>query len=176
MGNFKNALQIVLRHEGGYGNDPDDPGGETYKGIARKIWSKWDGWVVIDLQKKNQGFPKGLDSDVGLQEKVEHFYQVEFWDKVMGDKITNDEVATSIFDFAVNAGVKVSSILAQQVVEATADGTFGDQSVSKINAFDPEHFLAAFTVAKIARYISIVNKRPVSRKYFFGWVSRALND
>ena len=47
MSEFQPALQKVLAHEGGYVNDPDDPGGETYKGIAHNMHSKWGGWVYI---------------------------------------------------------------------------------------------------------------------------------
>ena len=176
MADFSQALKKVLQREGGYVNDPDDPGGETYKGIARKINSKWDGWTIIDIAHKKSGFPANLESDTDLQEKISSFYNVNYWDRINGDKISNQEVANSIFDFAVNAGVSVSSSLAQMVVGATADGVIGNQSIEKINAFDSEHFLASFTVAKIARYISIIKNRPSSQKYLYGWVRRALND
>jgi lysozyme family protein len=176
MATFSNAFQIVLKNEGGYVNDPNDPGGETYKGIARNINSKWDGWVAVDLQKKQPNFPGNLDSNVDLQEKVQDFYQANYWDRIKGDNITNDEVATSIFDFAVNAGVATSASLAQMVVGVDADGVIGDETVAKINEFNPDHFSAAFAIAKIARYINIVKKRPSSQKYFYGWVRRTLGD
>lgn len=176
MANFNVAFQKVLKHEGGYVNDPDDPGGETYKGIARSSNSKWDGWVIIDMMKKQSGFPGTLDGNVELQEKIQHFYQANYWDKIKGDDITNQEVATSIFDFGVNAGVSTSASLAQLCIDVKADGVFGNVSVTKLNQTDPEFFLASFTVAKIARYISIVKKRPSSQKYFYGWVRRALGD
>jgi len=99
---------------------------------------------------------------------------VNFWDALSADNINNQLVANSIFDFGVNAGVQMSALLAQIVVEATADGVIGPQSIEKINAFDPDHFLAAFTVAKIARYVTIIKRRPTSRKYLYGWVCRAL--
>ena len=128
------------------------------------------------MLKGKPGFPGNLDRDNDLQTKITDFYQVNYWDTIQGDKINNQVVATSIFDFAVNAGVKVSSCLAQMVVDAEPDGIIGNESVTKINAFDPEHFLAAFTVAKIVRYISIVKKNPVSQKYFYGWVCRAIGN
>ncbi|MEI6091953.1 MAG: putative peptidoglycan-binding domain-containing protein, partial [bacterium] len=92
------------------------------------------------------------------------------------DDIENQLVADSIFDFGVNAGVRTSASLAQLVVEADPDGVIGPATITKLNAFDPDHFLAAFTVAKIARYISIVKKRPESRKYFYGWICRTINN
>lgn len=176
MADFTQAFQLTIAHEGGYVNDPDDPGGETYKGVARKIHSKWDGWQTIDMLKRQAGFPGNLDKDPELQEAIADFYRVNFWDRVKGDNITEQKVAESIFDFAVNAGVGTSASLAQMVVETKADGVIGQESIAKINAFDTDHFLAAFTVAKIARYVNIVKKRPTSRKYFYGWVLRALNS
>ena len=174
MAEFTTAFQLVIAHEGGYSNDPDDPGGETYKGVARKIFSKWDGWLKIDTWKRQTGFPANLDKDIDLQQNVVDFYRVNFWDKMNGDNISIQKVAESIFDFGVNAGIGTSVSLAQMVVQADPDGVLGQHSVDAINGFDPEYFIAAFTVAKIARYISIVKKRPTSQKYFYGWTCRAL--
>ncbi len=177
MANFTQSFQLMIAHEGGYVNDPDDPGGETYKGVARKIFSKWDGWTKIDILKRQTGFPGNLDKDAELQQDIENFYRVTFWDKMNGDKIVHQQVADSIFDFGVNAGVGTSASLAQMVTGIEKkDGIIGPVSLETINAFNPEHFLAAFTVAKIARYITIVKKRPTSRKYFYGWICRALGE
>lgn len=174
MADYIAAFQKTISNEGGYVNDPDDPGGETYSGVARKIHSKWDGWTTIDMLKRASGFPANLDKDSELQEDITNFYRINFWDKINGDKIDNQFVAESMFDFAVNAGVGTSASLAQMVVGVKSDGVIGKDSIAAINSFDPEYFLSAFTVAKIARYVNIVKKRPVSRKYFYGWVVRAL--
>lgn len=176
MAEFTQAFQLMIAHEGGYVNDPDDPGGETYKGVARKIHSKWDGWTKVDMLKRQAGFPGNLDKDTELQQDVEDFYRINFWNKIKGDDITDQEVANSIFDFGVNAGTGTSASLAQMVIGAKADGVIGPVSIDMLNKFNPEHFLASFTVAKIARYISIIKKRPTSRKYFYGWVCRALGE
>ncbi|OFX57451.1 MAG: N-acetylmuramidase [Bacteroidetes bacterium GWB2_41_8] len=176
MADFTNAFQLMIAHEGGYVNDPDDPGGETYKGVARKIHSKWNGWTTVDMLKRQSGFPANLDKDAELQEVIADFYRVTFWDKMKGDEIIDQSVANSIFDFGVNAGMGTSASLAQMVIGAQTDGVIGPKSIAELNAFNAEHFLAAFTVAKIARYVSIVKKRPTSRKYFYGWVLRALGE
>ncbi|MFY9154068.1 MAG: glycosyl hydrolase 108 family protein [Prolixibacteraceae bacterium] len=176
MAEFTQAFQLMIAHEGGYGNDPDDPGGETYKGVARKIHSKWEGWTKVDMLKRQAGFPGNLDKDIELQQDIEDFYRVNFWNKVKGDDITDQEVANSIFDFGVNAGTGTSATLTQMVIGAKPDGVIGPVSLDTLNKFNPEQFLASFTVAKIARYISIIKKRPTSRKYFYGWVCRALGE
>lgn len=176
MAQFKQAFDKTIATEGGYVNDPDDPGGETYKGVARKIHSKWRGWTIIDMQKRQSGFPAILDTNIELHAEILSFYEVNFWDRLNADQIDSQEVAESIFDFAVNAGVATSATLAQMIAGCNTDGIIGPDSIKAINAFNPEHFLAAFTVAKIARYVNIVKKRPTSRKYFYGWVIRALGE
>ncbi len=176
MAEFKKAYEKMLIHEGGYVNDPDDPGGETYKGVSRKIHSKWDGWMIVDTLKIQSGFPANLEKDAGLQQMIEDFYQTMFWDSIRGDKIESQLIAESIFDFGVNAGIRTSVILAQMAVDAAADGIIGPKTLAALNSSDEEKFLAEFTIAKIARYINIVKKRPASKKYFYGWVRRALND
>jgi lysozyme family protein len=181
MAKFDAAFELVLIHEGGYVNDPDDPGGETYKGIARKMNPDWIGWDIIDLLKTKAGFPDSLSEkheveiNTQLQYEVKSFYHSNFWMKISGDKINNQLVAESIFDFAVNGGTGVSIALAQGVLGIKSDGVCGPKTCEAINLFNPQHFLAAYAIAKITRYISICTKRPASKKYFFGWVIRALN-
>jgi lysozyme family protein len=85
MALFEDALKKTLLNEGGYVNDPDDPGGETYKGVARKIFSKWDGWKIVDSLKQQSGFPSSLDKNGELQNQIHDFYKVNFWDRISGD-------------------------------------------------------------------------------------------
>lgn len=167
MANFEKALAVVLKHEGGYVNDPDDPGGETYKGIARKMNPKWGGWALIDRKDF---------SNPSLSELVESFYRDSYWEPIRGAQITSQLIAESVFDFAVNAGVRTTVALAQAVVDVPTDGDFGPATLAAIEGIDEDHFLSDFTIAKIARYISIVKKRPTSKKYFYGWVCRALGE
>ena len=128
------------------------------------------------MLKRASGFPAILDTNAELQSEIVSFYEVNFWDKLNADQIESQDVAESIFDFAVNAGIATSATLAQMVVGVKPDGIIGSDSIKAINAFNEQHFLAAFTVAKIARYVNIVKKRPTSRKYFYGWVLRALGE
>jgi lysozyme family protein len=181
MADFEKALRLILTHEGGYVNDPDDPGGETYRGIARKKWPGWSGWTIIDMLKTRPGFPGNLirPDEVEIIHQLEYevgtFYHTQFWRKVGGELITDQRVAESVFDFAINAGISTSITLAQSVTGAVTDGVAGPKTCEAINRFPADHFLAAFAVAKICRYVEICRKRPESKKYFFGWVIRALN-
>ncbi|MDP4271079.1 MAG: glycosyl hydrolase 108 family protein [Bacteroidota bacterium] len=175
MAEFKIALQRTLVHEGGYSNDPDDQGGETYKGISRTRHDEWAGWAMIDRYKLKAGFLTSLNNDSRLQAEVEQFYRISFWDPLHGEQIRDQSVADSIFDFGVNAGVKTSVRLAQWVAGTVADGVIGEKTLEKLNASPPAQFRIAFTLAKIDYYISIIKKRPANKKYLFGWISRVLD-
>jgi len=174
MANFDTAFAETMKAEGGYVNDPQDPGGETYRGVARKANPKWEGWTVIDMMKSRSNFPRNLDGSTELQNLIREFYLVNYWHRIKGDDIVNQDIAESIFDFAVNAGVGPAAKLAQTTVNTDPDGVIGTETLKKINADDPRAFLAVFALHKIARYVSICDKRTDSRKYFFGWVKRTL--
>jgi len=174
MANFNEAYASTMKAEGGYINDPDDPGGETYKGVSRKYHSKWGGWIVIDLLKHKPNFPKNLDEDKTLQQEIKNFYEINYWDKIQGDTIQDQDIAESIFDFAVNAGPRTSAKLAQISVQATPDGVIGPKTLKKLNTEDKKTFLAVFALAKIGRYLKICETNTSSRKYFYGWVRRTL--
>jgi len=156
MSDFTKAFQLIIANEGGYVNDPNDPGGETKFGISKRSYPKED---IKNL----------------TIERAQEIYLHDFWNPILGDQINDQNIANSIFDFAVNAGTHVSEELAQIVVKTPVDGTIGKQTILAINSIDPEKFLASFKVEKITRYIKICKKRPESKKYFFGWVCRALN-
>ncbi len=176
MANFQKALNRVLLHEGGYVNDPDDRGGETYKGIARNIHPKWTGWLVIDSRKILSNFPGVLDELPQLQQLVAKFYYENFWLTIQGDRINSQLIAESIFDFCVNAGIRTGVSIAQHAINVKPDGIIGPVTLQKLNSMNMELFLASFTVAKIARYVHLVKIRPVNQKFFFGWVRRAIGD
>ena len=84
MADFRKALEHVLSNEGGYVNDPDDPGGETYKGIARKMNPQWKGWPLIN----KRDFTNPLLADL-----VASFYRDNYWEPIRGDQITSQLVA-----------------------------------------------------------------------------------
>jgi len=174
MAEFNSAFEKMLGHEGGYSNDPDDLGKETYKGISRANHKNWSGWSLIDKYKGNPDFPSILNKDVQLQKEIEEFYRSNFWSPLNADQISNQTIATSIFDFSVNAGIVTSVRLIQSIVGTKVDGLIGEQTLKRINNLDFGYVQSAFTVAKIKHYTAIVKKRPANKKYFYGWVIRAL--
>lgn len=137
MANFIIALKKTLKNEGGYANDPDDAGGETYKGISRKNHPTWSGWISIDQIKQAhpRGFKTILEHTPELQDKVKDFYKRRFWDELCLDTCGNQELANQAFDMAVNAGVKAGVKILQKVLGVPADGILGNvtkQAIAKI--------------------------------------------
>ncbi|MCL2524311.1 MAG: N-acetylmuramidase [Betaproteobacteria bacterium] len=166
MADFLQAYESMIRNEGGYKltNVAGDRGGMTYAGIARNMNPTWPGWAEID---------QGEIPDVKV---VRRFYRTNFWTPVRGKDIVNQDVARNIFDFAVNAGVTTSVRLAQTVAGATPDGKFGPLTLAAINAMNPQLFVPAFALAKIARYRDIVTKDSTQQKFLLGWINRVLRE
>ena len=134
MANFRSAILKVLLTEGGYVNDKDDAGGETYKGIARKFWPQWSGWVIIDLAKKQAGYESALNRNMQLNDAVIAFYKLNFWDKVGGDFIDDQEIGNNLVDSAVNEGIKYAVKRAQSIVGLSQTGVVTPELVSKLNS------------------------------------------
>lgn len=176
MADFFPCFEKTLLLEGGYKlhTVKGDRGGMTYAGIARNYHPDWSGWKLIDAGQEEN-----------LTEQVRTFYRKNYWNKIKGDEIQNQTVAFSIYDFAVNGGVRVASKLAQRVVGSTPDGCIGPATVRAINEMvedekDEKIFLLLFSQLKIYRYknICLNDKRRKGDKvvsnlrFFCGWVNR----
>lgn len=175
MAKFIISLQKIVTNEGGYINDPDDLGGETYKGIARNSHGSWQGWALIEQFKSKPDFPHSLDTNSQLQNLVEQFYLNNFWLPLNAELIQNQTSADSVFDFAVNSGLTTATRLVQSIVGTRIDGIIGVITLNKINSMDFGYFQAKLTVAKIEYYINTIRKRPTSKKFLLGWISRSLS-
>jgi len=141
---FDAALKLVLRYEGGYGNDPDDPGGETYKGISRRNHGAWAGWPRIDAHKGHGDFSKRLEGDARLQTLVADVYKDSYWLRNLCDQLPAG-IDLVVFDTAVNMGSgKAGRFLQQGVNKLLAgpvlkvDGVIGVLTLAAVNGLDRE--------------------------------------
>jgi len=135
MAIFDIAYARTADFEGGYDNDPLDTGGETYYGISRKAHPNWDGWKLIDEQKKKSGFPDNLKlirSQLIASEKK--LYKTQYWDKVWGDRIKNQTVANDMYDTAVNMGWPVSIKLSERQFKIKETGSMSELLLTKLNS------------------------------------------
>lgn len=129
MANFDKEFEKVIFVEGGYVNDPDDTGGETYLGISRKNNPKWSGWVSIDQLKKHhpKNFKKLLKQTPELTAKAKCLYKEKYWDALELDDIHSQDIAHQLFDTAVNMGIASAIRIAQQVIGMTITGKWSDE-------------------------------------------------
>jgi lysozyme family protein len=104
MSQFSISYRKTSANEGGYANNPNDHGGETWRGIARKFHSDWEGWPIIDKLKSESDFPINLDADPYLGNMAVKFYHDGFWVPIGGDSITDQSIADHLYDVAVNSG------------------------------------------------------------------------
>lgn len=160
---FDAAFENMIRQEGGYRLHAvaGDRGGQTYAGIARKMSPDWIGWDDIDA---------GRTPDTAL---VRNFYRHRYWDKVRGDDLPED-IAESMFNFGVNAGVGTAIKLAQIVAGVTPDGQLGPKSLAALSALDGDRFRALYALAKVKRYAEIVKRDRSQAKFLLGWINRTL--
>ena len=173
------ATQIVDR-EGGYVNDPDDPGGATNYGVTIHTMRR----LGLDLTKDGQ-----IDSsDVRVLTRahavsifVEHYFRGPRIDRLPA------LLQASVFDMYVNAGANAVKILQRLLrdmrIEVTVDGVIGPKTVAATKqamAAAPDHLVDAYGIARRNYYYDLADRRPASRKYARrrdggkgGWITRA---
>lgn len=108
MANFDKAYKNLQIAEGGYVNDPNDRGGETYKGVSRRAHPNSEIWNIIDDVKKKNGTKNIntiLNNNETLQKLIRNLYKTEYWDIFVLDKVKNQGMANEIFDDSVNRGI-----------------------------------------------------------------------
>jgi len=111
---FGEAFDRLIGHEGGYSNDPDDPGGETNWGISKRSYPH-------------------LNIKALTREDARAIYLVDFWERIHGDTLY-DGVAFQTFDFAVNSGIGTAIRYLQRAVGVADDGHWGPVSVAAAEA------------------------------------------
>src|SRR5512141_1451174 len=116
MADFKTAYKLTMVVEGDYANDPHDRGGETWRGIARKMHPDAAIWSVVDEYKSKPGFPGNLKAAAGLEELVWLFYKKEFWDCLRLDDINDQRISNELFDTSVNMGQGIAATFLQRAL------------------------------------------------------------
>lgn len=128
MASFDIAYKLTKGFEGGYADVPGDRGGITYAGITQKNFPKWKGWTTVlsKPRRHNEHIPE-------LDFLVKEFYRTNFWDRIEGDSIKDQEYANNLYDMAVNAGVSAAIKLAQETLYRPVTGILSDSDLNHIN-------------------------------------------
>jgi lysozyme family protein len=158
MARFDKAIGTVLEHEGGYTFDPNDPGGETKYGISRKAYPS------LDI--------KALTLD-----QAKAIYKRDYW---IYSRIEDQDVATKVFDLAVNLGPPAAHRLLQTALLAlgetvAVDGVFGPQTLAATNRVTPEQLLQELRAQAAVYYAHTVLTNPSEQKFLLGWMRRAVS-
>ena len=138
MADFNVSVKDALVHEGintnmGYVNDPTDRGGETIAGIARKFHPNDPIWALVDNAKKGN-FPQNLKDIHGILDKIKDFYRANYWNKVHGDELKSQNIASILFDTAVMEGYTAAIKRAQGIVGETQNGIMTQELINKLNS------------------------------------------
>lgn len=160
MADFSTAIGKTLLWEGGYSNNPNDSGGETYEGISRKNWPNWSGWHYVDA---------GNFSDPGLQGAVVSFYRQNFWQY---DGINDQDVANKTFDLSVNVGKVHGVKILQQAAGVTTDGVYGPNTEAAVNAHPIGSLTPVIRISAENYHKAIVATHPQDAIFLAGWLRR----
>lgn len=124
--NWDDSFAAVLKHEGGYVNNPHDPGGRTNLGVTQRAWEAYLNRDVTETEMR------ALTPDI-----VKPFYKAMYWDKIKGDQLPAG-VDYATYDLAVNSGTRRAAKYLQEIAGVFADGIIGPKSIDAIEALDPE--------------------------------------
>jgi lysozyme family protein len=156
ISNWQKSFELMLKSEGGYVNNPADPGGMTNLGVTKATWENWVG------RESDEAEMRGL-----TPEKVEPLYKKKYWDAVRGDELPPG-ISYLCFDFAVNAGAGRSIKTLQSAVGVTPDGGFGPMTMAAVQAVDPVDLIERFSQAKEDFYRSLTTFATFGK----GWLNR----
>jgi lysozyme family protein len=157
--NFAEALQHVLKHEGGFVNHPADPGGMTNLGCTKAVWEEHCGHPVDEKAMRAL-----TPADVAP------LYKRKYWDKIKGDELP-DGVDYVVFDAAINSGPGRAAKWLQATVGVEPDGGIGPKTLEAVGGFGPKDLIEDYSKRRLA-FLMDLNTWPTFGK---GW-GRRVND
>jgi uncharacterized protein (TIGR02594 family) len=160
---FDIALAHVLEMEGGWTDDPADPGGPTNFGLTLADLAAAEG---RSLDAGSAGVLKDQLAHISAQ-TVRGIYQVRYWQAARCSELPS-ALAFMHFDTAVNQGVSVAARLLQEAVGAGVDGTIGPETLGKAHAASLPATLEAVAEARRRRYRAL----PTIARFGHGWLKR----
>jgi lysozyme family protein len=179
LADFQKALPILLQVEGGYVNDPDDPGKETNFG------------VTVDTARKY-----GYTGDMKklTKEKAEEIYRMGYWNTCRLDDFSGQKIAEFVFDCNVNHGGTMGAVFLQRSLNVlntdpkgrvvwpviAVDGKVGNLTLSaleialKSRKNMEELILKTMNCIRGAFFVEIAERREKSKKFMYGWMGNRI--
>ena len=146
--NFDQAFAKLIDHEGGYVNDPRDPGGETKYGISKRAYP------TVDIASLTL-------------EQAKAIYKRDYWDRAQCDALPPG-VAFQLFDTAVNSGIGQAIRFLQRAVGVADDGVMGAMTMSAVRRLDAESLAARFN----GQRLEFMTKLSTWDTFGRGWARR----
>ena len=164
--NYDSFFNELIRHEGGFTDDPHDPGnqrgdghgnkGSTNLGVTAKVWAEYTGKPApIEVMKQL------------TRDDVKEMYREKYWDAVCGDHLPSG-VDVSVADFGVNAGPGRAAKRLQRVVAAKQDGAIGPRTLALVHDMEPVDILNKYADIRENYYRSL----KTFDRYGRGWLRR----
>ena len=152
---FDDIIEVVLKHEGGYVNDPVDPGGETNFGIAKRSHPDVD---IANLTK----------------DCAKEIYYQDYWIKNRVPQLP-EQLKHIYFDMCVNQGRGRAVKILQKAANAkgadlVVDGGLGPKTIAALDGVELDRVRAY----RIKYYADLVTRKPDLEKFYFGWFRRGL--
>jgi len=156
--NFDKCLELMLKHEGGFVDHPQDPGGMTNLGVTKNVWEEWMGRPVSEKEMR------ALTPTM-----VAPLYKRKYWDACRADDLVSG-VDYAVFDVAVNSGPGRAIKFLQSCVGVAADGGFGPVTLAAVKKAeqDPERLIELYC-AKRLEFLQTLRTFPTFGK---GWSRR----
>jgi lysozyme family protein len=167
MASFDIFLPMLLAFEGGYVDDPTDPGGETNKGITMSTFQHCS-HELLGIDPTSDNLKALTDSQAGI------IYKNKYWDKVQGDQITAQDLADNLCDFYVNAGTHATTLFQQAMkglgANIVVDGILGAATIQALASLDQNKLYQAYRQGRIDYYQQLGLRFP---QFLKGWLRRA---
>jgi len=153
---FTRCVDMIFKHEGGFVDDPADPGGATNMGITHGTLAAWRGAPVSREDVQNL-----------TREEAREIYRTQYWNALSCDALPVG-VDLVVFDFGVNAGVSRSAKLLQRLVHVDPDGEVGPITVGAARAIDATHVINGFSDGRMDHYRAL----KTWERFRNGWTRR----
>jgi lysozyme family protein len=156
MTDFNVSIEYVLQNEGGYVNNPSDPGNATNYGITMATLCAWRKAPVTEQ-----------DVQELTVDEAKQIYQAGWWEPLNLGQLPQD-IATALLDTAVNLGQATAIAMAQKCVSVTSDGIMGPMTINALRSTDNFGFLYNFINSVQEYYLSLGNT-----VFLKGWLARS---
>ena len=156
QGNYEACLDLVLKSEGGFVNNPSDPGGMTNLGVTKRVWEEYTG------HEADEKIMRSL-----TPEKVASLYEQRYWRPTYCEVLPRG-LDLLIFSMGINAGTGRSVKLLQSSIGRVADGVIGPRTMELIKSANVADLINKFSQTR-RQYYESLKTFPIFGK---GWLAR----